>query len=509
MTEPIDAELRAHLIRPDGQEDVCFALYWPSEGRDRVSALVGHVVLPHEGERFVHGNASFTSDYFLRSLMLARARGAGLALLHSHPIGGGWQSMSEDDVEAEQSHAGQALAATGFPLVGLTLALDRSWSCRRWIRVGRSKYQREDAESVRVVGDRLRLTFNPILRPVPKIDGRLERTVSAWGPAVQADLARLRVGVIGVGSVGSHVAEALARTGIGDLRLIDFDSVEYRNLDRLLHARRLDVSLARSKVEVLGEALVRSASSRQFKVEPLEMSVCEEDGYRAALDCDVLFCCVDRPWPRFVLNVIAYAHLIPVVDGGIFVDAATDPVRMRGADWRAYVAAPGRRCLECAGQYSPGDVDTDRRGDLDDPAYIAALAKNHPARRGENVFAFSVACASLEVLQALTMIIAPAGVGNIGGQHYHMLPGTIDVDPSGCAEGCPYSEVLVGLGEKANVHCTNEHASARIEIESRRARQRRPLTAAGRFAARSLAAGSSLLEKRLSHECGEHESGRR
>ncbi|PKQ19345.1 MAG: hypothetical protein CVT66_10605 [Actinobacteria bacterium HGW-Actinobacteria-6] len=503
ITESVDEKLRGHLTRPDDQEDVCFALYFPSNGRDRASALIGRVVLPLPGERSVHGNASFTSDYFLRSLVLARQCEAGLALLHSHPDGHGWQDMSNDDVEAERSHAAQALAATGLPLVGLTLAADTSWSCRRWIRVARSCYQRDDAVSVRVVGDRLKLTFHPMLRPAPDIDGRVERTVSAWGGTIQADLGRMRVGIVGVGSVGSHVAEALARTGVGEIRLIDFDSVEYRNLDRLLHATRFDVALARSKVEVLGEALVRSASATRFKVESLEMSVCEEAGYRAALDCDLLFCCVDRPWPRFVLNVIAYAHLIPVVDGGIFVDAATNPVRMRGADWRAHVAGPGRKCLECSGQYAPGDVAADRCGDFDDPAYIKALASSHQAKHGENVFAFSVACASLEVLQALTMIVGPAGVGNIGGQHYHMLPGTIDTVTDGCAAGCPYSETLMGLGESANARCTCEHVAARDEIAARRARQRRPLTVFGRLAARLLTACSSLLEALLSRNVSE------
>lgn len=414
----------------------------------------------------MHGNVSFMPLYFQRALGEALKAGAGLAFLHSHP-GPGWQWMSNDDVVAEQGHAAAVLAATGLPFVGMTLGTDGAWSARFWEKTAPKIYTRKWCDSVRVVGGQINITRlpdrkNTSRRPRPS----LLRTVSAWGENNQLRLEGLKVGIIGIGSVGAIVAEALARMGVSNIRIMDFDSIETVNLDRELHATKQDAKLNRSKVEVISKALKKSATSPNFHVDALEYSVVEEEGFRAALDCDVLFSCVDRPWPRSVLNFIAYAHLIPVIDGGLLAEPTRNLSGLLRADWRAHVVEPGRRCLECLKQYDPGLVSTEREGLLDDPSYIAGLPKEHPGRRNENVFAFSLACASFEVLQFLYLVIAPLGLSNVGTHMYHFVPGKLDVDDRGCGKGCIFP-TLVARGDYAGLTMTGKHLRAEHSREAR------------------------------------------
>ena len=369
MTTELAEQLAAHLARSDGPEDLTFLLWRPSSGATRTTAIIAEAVWPNEGERIVHGNVSFTSAYFLRAAARAAEAGSGLALIHSHPGGVGWQGLSRDDHAAESGHAAQAAALTGLPLVGLTHGTgDDSYSARLWNRTGPRQHAPLWCENVRVVGDRISVHWNKQLRPTPRFRPLQARTVSAWGPGVQADLARLHVGVIGAGSVGALVAEALARVGIEWITLLDFDTVETVNLDRLLHAGPRDVRLSRAKVETLARALRRSSTAEHPTIEAFDLSVVEPEGLARALDCDVLFSCVDRPWPRSVLNLVAYAHLVPVIDGGILIRGRPGQ-RLRGAEWRAHLAAPGRACLECLGQYDPALVQAERAGLLDNPSY--------------------------------------------------------------------------------------------------------------------------------------------
>jgi len=201
MPASLHQQLAGHLLRADGQEDVCLATYAPSTGTTRTSAVLGRAVLPGPGERAVHGNASFTGSYFVRATREAASAGRGVAALHSHPGGSGWQDMSGPDYDTERSYAMLVREITGLPLVGMTMAGDGSWSCRCWDPSGTP----EHGESVRVPGSCFRVTWNDRLRPPPAVTGSQARTVSAWGETAQASLARIRVLVIGAGSVGLDV----------------------------------------------------------------------------------------------------------------------------------------------------------------------------------------------------------------------------------------------------------------------------------------------------------------
>ncbi len=438
LTTATHQTLLDHLLRADGQEDLAFVIWRPSHGRRRETAIVSEVVLPGEDERFVHGNVSFASEYFLRACARAAQVGGGVGLIHSHPGGKKWQGLSADDYAAESGHAGQALALTGLPIIGLTVAgRDRSYSARIWRRIAPRDWRPEWARNVRVVGDRMLVSLPGAVARTSRRYQR--RTIDAWGPDVQHVLGSLRVGVAGAGSVGSQVIEALARTGLGEIVVLDFDAVEDHNLDRIINASPSDARAGRSKAELAVTAARIHATAPGFAAEWSDSSAVEAAGIERLKDCDIIFSCVDRPAGRASLNALAYAHLIPVVDGGVIVDPGHNG--MRGAEWRAHVAAPGRRCLECLGQYDPGLVQADRDGLLDDPSYLTHLPDDHPLRHGENVFAFSAAAAANQVLAALRMIVAPAGIADVGAQLFHFSSGTTELDERGCEPDCPYDSM--------------------------------------------------------------------
>ena len=444
MTAAVHETVRGHLLRNDGQEDLCFAVWYPSQGATRTTAVLQRLILPLPGERNVHGNASFEPQFFVRAMAEAAAAGGGLALLHSHPFGRGWQGMSRDDVLAEHGNAGAAFGATKLPFVGLTLAGDGHWSARFWLRTAPRTYVRKWCGTVRVVGDRLAMHYMDAIAPIPRATDAQVRTISAWGERRQADLTRLHAGIAGCGSVAGFVGESLVRTGFEDATLIDFDHIEKHNLDRLTYATNRHVG--KLKVSVFRTHLRARATAGQCRIEAVPKAVYEEEAFRKALDCDVIFSCVDRPWGRHVLNTIAYAHLIPVIDGGIRV--RTNRLgELAAADWRAHTATVGRPCLQCLGQYDPGLVQTEREGNLDDPHYIEGLPQGHPLKARENVFAFSMACASQQVLQMLALVLAPLNQPNPGAQLYHFVGGVMEKPQYGsCRWDCLFSDI-VGMGD--------------------------------------------------------------
>ena len=94
-------------------------------------------------------------------------------------------------------------------------------------------------------------------------DFRFGGIARLYGAAALSRFRAAHVLVIGIGGVGSWVVEALARSGIGRLTLVDLDDVCVSNINRQLHA--LDSTVGRSKVEVMAERV--RAISPEARVE--------------------------------------------------------------------------------------------------------------------------------------------------------------------------------------------------------------------------------------------------
>lgn len=149
-----------------------------------------------------------------------------------------------------------------------------------------------------------------------------------YGTQAASRFQRAHVVVVGLGGVGSWAAEALARSGIGRLTLIDLDDVCVSNVNRQLHA--LDGTIGRPKVEVLAE---------RFRAINPELEVIADSAFvtpgnleaRIPASADHVIDAID--------SVVAKAALIAWCKRrklGLTVTGAaggqTDPTRIRSAD---------------------------------------------------------------------------------------------------------------------------------------------------------------------------------
>ena len=87
---------------------------------------------------------------------------------------------------------------------------------------------------------------------------RHSRTVALYGEAAVARLKNARVAVFGVGGVGGHIVEALARMGVAAIDLCDADRVSESNINRQIVAT----------YETLGEQKVDAAKMRILAISP-------------------------------------------------------------------------------------------------------------------------------------------------------------------------------------------------------------------------------------------------
>jgi hypothetical protein len=213
-------------------------------------------------------------------------------------------------------------------------------------------------------------------------------------------LRRLSIAVIGCSGTGSPVIEALMRLGVGELVIVDDDTMEDRNVNRIINSTMDDAGKKRPKVDVLGDAIERTGLGT--RVIRLRKNLWDPEVVRQVAECDVVLGCMDTVDGRFLLNTLATYYAIPYFDIGVRLDAVRDGAgkgRIREVCGTIHYLQPGRSSLMSRGLFSMADVAAAglRRTDpaahkqqLED-GYIKGVVANRPAVISVNMLAASLA----------------------------------------------------------------------------------------------------------------------
>jgi tRNA A37 threonylcarbamoyladenosine dehydratase len=148
--------------------------------------------------------------------------------------------------------------------------------------------------------------------------------------------------VIGIGGVGSWAAEALARTGIGQLTLIDMDDVCVTNINRQIHA--LNGTIGQSKVEVMAQRI--KLINPECDVHIIDDFISPENQARyLSTAYDYVVDAIDSLKAKAALLAYCRSHKIKVITMG-GAGGQVDPTQIKVADLTKTIQDPLARKLK-------------------------------------------------------------------------------------------------------------------------------------------------------------------
>lgn len=179
---------------------------------------------------------------------------------------------------------------------------------------------------------------------------RFDRQRRIFGDEGQKLLRQTSVGVVGCGGLGSFTVLELAYLGVGEILLIDEDSLNDPDRNRLVGAWSTHRE-GTPKVEILRELAKRIDPAVAVEVQPALLETREA---RADLTkMDVVMGCVDHDGPRFLLNEFCCKHGLPLIDAASDTLPERDQVLFGG---RVCVATELTGCLFCFGVLDQNEI---------------------------------------------------------------------------------------------------------------------------------------------------------
>ncbi len=163
---------------------------------------------------------------------------------------------------------------------------------------------------------------------VDDFESRFGGIVRVYGIKGMVKIRQSKILVIGIGGVGSWVAEALARTGIGHMTLVDLDDVCVTNINRQIHA--LNDTVGKFKVDVMKERVAQinpycEIETKQCYFSPKNLGVIFDKAYDFVIDA-----CDDFTNKCYLIDYCRQNKVPLVVMGG--AGGKTDPSQIAISD---------------------------------------------------------------------------------------------------------------------------------------------------------------------------------
>jgi molybdopterin/thiamine biosynthesis adenylyltransferase len=379
--------LRTDLL--GGGTERCAILYASQTSRADgiVRLLVREIQFPSVEDYARKGafEAELEPEFVARVTKRARTQKCALVFVHSHP-GPSAPHFSEVD-DAGEKHLAGFFAHRHPDLIHAALVVSDGGLRAR--RLGSD-------EEIRVIAIGLNrdVLFDPISRKQP-IAETYDRQVRAFGTAGQEAVARLRIAVVGLGGTGSIIAQQLVHLGVQDFILVDPDTLEESNLNRVANATAKDIGKAKVKIA----ARYIKSVSKTAKIQTIQGDVIQAKTARKLLNADLIFGCTDSHGSRAVLQQVAYQYMIPCLDMGVTITIAENEITHIFG--RVQLLAPGLACFTCDGLLNADEVRRDMMTEFERKAdpYVQGVREPAPA-----VMSLNSTVASLAITMMLSMV---------------------------------------------------------------------------------------------------------
>ncbi len=436
-----------HLFPGDADEHGVVLLAGISQSNGQLILHVREVHLAREGIDYVKGKVGYRAltPRFIHQL-ITRARDERLVYLaaHNHNCD---QSVGFSLIDLESHERGYPALlqiARGMP-VGALVFGRRSIQADIWMPDG----TRLEIDVMSVVGNTIqRLTPSPE-KYTAAPSGVYDRQIRMFGKLGQAELATCRVGVIGLGGIGSLVVEYLARLGVENFFLVDDDIVEESNLSRIVGATASDAMNKALKVEV-AERTILNANS-QAHIQLVAEDAAKESVVKVLVACDYLFLAADSMRARLVFNAIIHQYLIPGAQLGskirsdssgklLDVMSANRPVR------------PGYGCLWCNQLIDTNQLAKEAKTDKERKEQAYGVEEVNPSVVSLN----SIAAAHAVNDFLLDYLSLRPDSGMLHYEHFHHLNGKRDLVRPRKSIDCPECSRVgkrYGRGDSITLPC--------------------------------------------------------